>query len=116
MRASPPQPSLWPDSEVSGDLVTCLITRHVPCLGCVYYEGDCFAFARNPYISVEGSNPTGNHSVQRRLVGEGLEERKQALEEMWEEGVLKQVPEAREKHYKLLCKDILQERSRIGGI
>ena len=48
-------------------------------------------------------------------MGEGLEERKQALEEMWEEGVLKQVPEAREKHYKLLCKDILQERSRIGG-
>ena len=49
-------------------------------------------------------------------MGEGLEERKQALEEMWEEGVLKQVPEAREKHYKLLCKDILQERSRIGGM
>jgi len=39
--------------------------------GYVYYEGDCFFTARNPYIPPDTENPSIAQTNQRKLLGEG---------------------------------------------
>ena len=45
--------------------------------GWVYYEGDCFFSLRNPYVPADVSEPSLAQMKQRKLVGEGSEERRQ---------------------------------------
>ena len=45
--------------------------------GFVYYEGDCFAGLRNPYIPLDVENPSLAQIRQKELVGEGIEERRE---------------------------------------
>merc|ERR1719391_1805143 len=88
--------------------------------GYVYYEGDCFFGLRNPYIPPDVENPTMATRLQRKLIGEGVKERKAICDKavkQWEamlEG--KEVDEAvLEAMYREMCKDIARERARLGG-
>ena len=88
--------------------------------GFVYYECDCFFECRNPYIPPDVENPTLAHRKQKKLVGEGAEERGKLAEkvgnvmkaifkgEKWDLGVW-------EEAVRELCKDIARERARLGG-
>ena len=88
--------------------------------GFVYYEGDCFFGLRNPYIPADVENPSMAQTKQRKLIGEGVKERKAICDKavkQWEamlEG--KEVDEAvLEAMYREMCKDIARERARLGG-
>ena len=50
-------------------------------LGFVYYETDCFAKFKNPYIPLDVDNPTCHQWKQRELDGEGLTERQELVEQ-----------------------------------
>ena len=88
--------------------------------GFVYYEGDCFFGLRNPYIPADVENPSLAQAKQRKFVGEGVEERRAICEKalkQWEakmEGKEVDVA-ALEAMYREMCKDIAQERARLGG-
>ena len=43
----------------------------------MYYEGDCFWALRNPYVSVDAKEATLAQLSQTKLIGEGLEERRE---------------------------------------
>ena len=47
--------------------------------GYVYYEADNFAGMKNPYVPVDVENPSMAQFNQKKLKGEGLEERKKCL-------------------------------------
>ena len=47
--------------------------------GYVYYEGDCFWALRNPYVSVDAKEATLAQLSQTKLVGAGLEERREVV-------------------------------------
>ena len=88
--------------------------------GFIYYEGDCFFGLRNPYIPANVENPSLAQTKQRKLVGEGVKERKAICDKavkQWEallEG--REVEEADlEAMYREMCKDIARERARLGG-
>jgi hypothetical protein len=51
-----------------------LLARHH---GFVFYEGDCFFGLRNPYIPTDVPEPSLAQSQQRKLVGEGAQERQE---------------------------------------
>ena len=88
--------------------------------GFVYYEGDCFFNTTNPYIPPDVENPTVAQVKQRKLVGEGVKERKEAGRacqkemEVWvtggepDWGVL-------EAGFRMMCQDVASERRRMGG-
>ena len=88
--------------------------------GFVYYECDCFLGCRNPYIPPDVENPTLAQGKQKKLIGEGAEERERLTEkisnvmkaifkgEEWDIGVW-------EFAVRELCKDIARERARLGG-
>ena len=50
--------------------------------GFVYYECDCFFNGKNPYIPPHVENPSVTQLRQRRLVGEGAEERRKLNEKV----------------------------------
>eukprot|EP00092_Neocalanus_flemingeri_P064453 GFUD01078212.1.p1 GENE.GFUD01078212.1~~GFUD01078212.1.p1 ORF type:complete len:348 (-),score=106.70 GFUD01078212.1:150-1193(-) len=88
--------------------------------GYVYYEGDCFASFRNPYIPPDVQNPSLAQFLQKPLIGEGLEERREVCKrgnemfgEMMAGGDYDKVKA--EEYYEKMCEDIKRERKRIGG-
>ena len=88
--------------------------------GYVYYEGDCFASLKNPYIpsNVEGASMAQRN--QRKLVGEGAAERRAVADKFrkqWEVkfGGGEWDVDAMEAGYKELFKDVARERARLGG-
>ena len=95
--------------------------------GFVYYEGDCFAGLRNPYIPLDVENPSLAQIRQKELVGEGIEERRELgrnihslFMKMMNEGLEVKFDDSEDarqmkKYYQLLCEDIKKERRRIGG-
>ena len=88
--------------------------------GYVYYEADCFFNLKNPYIPPDVENPSLAQTKQRKLVGEGVAERKEICNEMIKQGGLKMAGKeynvaAEEAMYREMCKDIARERARIGG-
>jgi len=90
--------------------------------GFVYYEGDCFETGKNPYIPLDVDDPTNAQEMQRRLIGEGWEKRKEIFknkdkgnddeEDWWISGKLQ---ENQINYFNALCDDIKSERRRIGG-
>ena len=105
--------------------------------GYVYYEADCFAGLKNPYIPPDVDNPSLAQSAQRPLCGEGMEERSRIADkahkmfvDMFQGGQNlysnfsvteyllkgKGVDSAGEREfYTAMCEDIKRERARIGG-
>ena len=88
--------------------------------GYVYYEADCFFNLKNPYIPLDVENPSLAQTKQRKLVGEGVAERREICNEMIKQGGLKMAGKeynvaAEEAMYREMCKDIARERARIGG-
>jgi len=88
--------------------------------GYVYYEADCFASCRNPYIPGQGPNPTMAQVNQKPLKGKGLDERLEICKKAGDMfiGVFKGEefnPEIMKEYYTAMCTDILSERKRIGG-
>ena len=88
--------------------------------GYVYYEGDCFFNLKNPYIPPDVENPSVAQVKQRKLVGEGVLERREICNQavrQWESKMAgKEYDEAAEEAmYKEMCKDIARTRARIGG-
>jgi len=88
--------------------------------GYVYYEADCFADFRNPYIPPDVENPSMAQMYQKTLKGEGLEERKALLKRTM--GFFEQLmsgedydTETAKEYYEGMCEDIRKERERIGG-
>merc|ERR1719315_283955 len=88
--------------------------------GWVYYEVDCFAKCRNPYIPPDRENPTIMASLQTPLQGPGLVARQEVCRRAGEE--LPKMLAGAEcdqavagEYYDLLCQDITKERARIGG-
>ena len=45
----------------------------------MYYEVDCFWFLKNPYIPLDVSDPTMAMESQNDLVGDGSQERQEAV-------------------------------------
>ena len=88
--------------------------------GYVYYEADCFESCRNPYIPVDVDNPSMAQVKQKRLKGDGVEQRMEICKKYMEffkelldgKGMNKEHLKA---YFNALCDDILQERKRIGG-
>ena len=88
--------------------------------GYVYYEGDCFAGVKNPYVPKDAENPSTAQLYQKPLRGEGQEKRRKvvvkgmnACMEMIK-GKDFEIEEFRE-FYSCMCEDIIRERKRIGG-
>ena len=88
--------------------------------GYVYYEADCFGSCRNPYIPPDVQDPSMAQVYQKPLRGEGLEERKKALQSMTELFTQMMAGEEYDKEkakefYRMMSDDIKKERKRIGG-
>ena len=102
--------------------------------GFVYYEGDCFWALRNPYVSVDAKEATLAQLSQTKLIGEGLEERREVaagvtryfIETKIETGFPTREYMAKiagrtfddeiiEAGFAAMCSDIARERGRIGG-
>ena len=88
--------------------------------GFVYYEGDCFFGLRNPYIPPDVENPSLAQVKQRKLVGEGVDERKKMVEKVMAEysALLKGETSNNvviEEGMREMFKDIARERARLGG-
>ena len=88
--------------------------------GYVYYEADCFGSCKNPYIPLDVDNPSLAQVNQKRLKGEGLEERREICKRT--EDIFGKVikgedfeMDAAKEFYGAMCDDIKQERLRIGG-
>ena len=88
--------------------------------GYVYYEGDCFFQLRNPYIPADVEKPSLAAAKQRKLVGEGVKERRAIIDKSTEVFQAKLTGKEfkmgdQEAAYRELCKDIARQRARIGG-
>ena len=119
-QASPPLPSFSPEKKVGYTCWELLQSISIFYSGFVYYEVDCFWFLKNPYVPIDVPEPTLAMENQKDLVGEGRQERQEAVtkyeasqkeDELTEEEKKKAV----EKYYALLSENIKTERQRIGG-
>ena len=88
--------------------------------GFVFYESDCFFGLKNPYIPPDVDNPSLAQVKQKRLVGEGAEERKKVIAKVTPEykkmvkGEAYNV-EVLEEGMRENFKDVARERARLGG-
>jgi len=87
--------------------------------GYAFYETDCFAFLRNPYVPADSENPTLDSLKQKPLRGPGVQERREMvgkMEQVWADFKAgKGGAEGVEQYYRELAEDVLGERKRIGG-
>jgi len=87
--------------------------------GYIYYEGDCFAQIKNPYIPTSHEASSMAQVYQRPLVGPGLEERKRVAKAGWEAMISfmggKCGPDALSELYIHQSLDVARERKRLGG-
>ena len=88
--------------------------------GYVYYEADCFAGVKNPYVPKDAESPTMAQVNQKPLKGKGLEKRREictkGLDAIMETIAGKKFNvEDFMEFYSCMCQDIQRERKRIGG-
>ena len=88
--------------------------------GYVYYEADCFAAMKNPYVPLNVENPSLAQLTQKPLKGPGMEERRkvtQSCQNMWPDLMAGKDydKELFRKYYQVLSGDIKKEKKRIGG-
>ena len=88
--------------------------------GFVYYEADCFAQLKNPYIPLDEENPSVAQIKQKSLKGPGMKERHQMSQIATDlfgrlmQGESVDMDEFK-KYYKEMGNDIKREKERIGG-
>ena len=89
--------------------------------GYVYYEADCFAQLKNPYIPLDDEGSLAAATLkQKPLRGDGMKERA-ASAKIMQDTVAKILQgqtydtEEFKKFYKAMATDILREKNRIGG-
>ena len=82
--------------------------------GYVYYEADCFAILKNPYIPLDVDNPSLAQIQQATLKGPGMEERKVIIERFRNLG-FNYSGEVMMDYYQHLAADIAREKARVGG-
>jgi len=88
--------------------------------GYVFYEGDCFFTLRNPYIPVDSKDPSMDQLKQRKLIGEGAEERRAVASKGSKAHELRCAGEEYEEKdleecFQAMCEDITREKKRVGG-
>ena len=88
--------------------------------GFVYYEGDCFMFAKNPFIPINASEPSMAQAHQKPLKGEGMLERKRTLARAMTEAQYFLKGEKFDEAciydwIDKMVKDLKTQRARIGG-
>ena len=88
--------------------------------GHVYYEADCFAQLKNPYVPLDAENPSMAQMTQKLLKGPGAKERQEFCKEG--QKVFAQLMGGQEydkvyfnKYYEVMGEDIKNEKKRIGG-
>jgi len=89
--------------------------------GYVYYEADCFAQLKNPYLPLDEDGSLAEAVLkQKTLKGEGIKERAEAAQIMQDafakiiQGQTFDTEEIK-KYYQAMATDILNEKRRIGG-
>jgi len=88
--------------------------------GYVYYEADCFASLKNPYVPLDMADPTMGQMYQKTLKGQGMEERLELMKKMapvWDNLMTGKEydKELILEYYHHLAADIAKEKKRIGG-
>ena len=88
--------------------------------GYVYYEADCFALLRNPYVSLDAKDASMAQLKQKVLKGPGDKERQELANEVVKitGQVMSGQPYDKElfkKYYQAMAEDIKREKARIGG-
>ena len=88
--------------------------------GYVYYEADCFASMKNPFVPLNVDNPSLAQLTQKPLKGPGMEERKkvsQSCQKIWPDLVAGKDydKEMFREFYQALAGDIKEQKKRIGG-
>ena len=88
--------------------------------GYVYYEADCFANMKNPYMDLNVANPSLAQLTQKSLKGPGMQERKEMVQssrKVWADLMAGKEydKEQLNKYYQLMAGDISSEKKRIGG-
>ena len=88
--------------------------------GYVYYEADCFASMKNPYIDLDVENPSMASAKQKNLKGPGAEARLEILgktTDMWLDIFSGKEfdREIMRMYYAAMAEDIGREKKRIGG-
>ena len=88
--------------------------------GYVYYEADCFASMKNPYINLNTENPSLASITQKTLKGPGMEERREVVKSV--QSIWADLMSGRDydkelfnKYYHEMAMDISREKKRIGG-
>merc|ERR1711874_291821 len=86
--------------------------------GFIYYEGDCFVFGLNPYV---GAAPKGTTAFGTKALSGISKERTDVCRTAVFDGYRKLLDghnvddQIWEDFYDLLCKDVLEERAKLGG-
>jgi len=90
--------------------------------GYVYYEADCFASMKNPFVDLNSENPTMDQMKQNFLKGKGAAERSAMIKgcsETWGKVMAGDFDENTNKvlieYYGAMCEDIKALKKRIGG-
>jgi len=90
--------------------------------GYVYYEADCFASMKNPFVDLNSENPTMDQMKQNFLKGKGAAERSAMIKgcsETWGKVMTGERDENTDKvlvqFYGAMCEDIKMLKKRIGG-
>ena len=88
--------------------------------GYVYYEADCFANLKNPFIPLDVENPSMAQMGQKVLKGPGREERMKVMKDSmacWQ-GLMageEYDKAALAAYYTAMAEDIKTQKKRIGG-
>ena len=88
--------------------------------GYVYYEADCFAAMKNPYVDLSTDNPSLATITQKTLKGPGMEDRRELLQSVrsiWADLMSGKEydKELFNKFYQEMAGDISRDKKRIGG-
>ena len=88
--------------------------------GYVYYEADCFASMKNPYVPLDVESPSMAQMKQKVLKGPGADARKELLgkvQDIWTDVMTGKDfdREMMKTYYTAMAEDIGAEKKRIGG-
>ena len=88
--------------------------------GYVYYEADCFAALKNPFVPLTVADPSMAQMHQKVLKGPGMKERQAMMggvRDVWSD-MLQGKDYDRElfnEFYTVMARDLLSQKERIGG-
>ena len=88
--------------------------------GYVYYEADCFAALKNPFVPLDVADPSMAQMHQKVLKGPGMKERQGMMggvRDVWSDMLQGKIydKDLFAHFYRLMARDILSQKERIGG-